>query len=141
MEKQHRSQGWAHKKTHYCHTVSQSSILVSDRKDDNTNLSLSQGSKPTSRCIERSIIPFKCSKGTQVFIENSNRFTQTPKSRLLDECIQAITICKNTSSHYNSSHPTHTMLKKGYSNLVRDEKFWESFANYLESQGQTKDLI
>ena len=77
----------------------------------------------------------------QVYIENSNRFTQTPKSRSLDACIQAITTCKNTSSHYNSSHHTHTVLKKGYSNLVRDEKFWEHFANYLESQGQTRDFV
>ena len=141
MEKQHRSRGWPHKKTHYHCTVSQSSIYVSERKDDNTNLSLSQGSKPTFRRIERSIIPFKCSKGMQVFIENSNRFTQTPKTRSFDACIQVITTCKNTSSYYNSSHPTHTVLKKGYSNLVRDEKFWESFANYLESQGQTRDFV
>ena len=128
-------------KTHYHHTFSQSSIHVSERKEDNTNLSLSQGSKPTFRHIERSIIPLKCSKGMQVFIENSNRFTQTPKSRSLDACNQAVATCKNTCSHYNSSHPTHTMLKKGYSNLVRDEKFWESFANYLESQGQTRDFV
>ena len=64
-----------------------------------------------------------------------------PKSRWLDAYIQVVTTHKNTSSHYNSSHPTHTMLKTGYSNLVRDEKFWESFANYLESQRQTRDFF
>ena len=63
MEKQQRSQGWTHKKTHFCHTVSQSSIHVSERKHDNTKLSLSQGNKPTFRSIERSVTPFKCSRG------------------------------------------------------------------------------
>ena len=67
------------KKTHFCRTVSQSSIHVSERKHDNTNLLLSQGSKPTFRSIERSVIPFKCSRGMQVFMDNSNRYTQTPQ--------------------------------------------------------------
>ena len=44
-------------KTHFCYTLSQSSIHVSESKHDNTNLSLSHGNKPTFRSIERSVIP------------------------------------------------------------------------------------
>ena len=62
MEKQQRSQGWTHKKTHFHHSHSHSSIHASESKHDNTNLSLSQGSKPTFRHIESSVIPFKCSR-------------------------------------------------------------------------------
>ena len=134
MEKQHRSWGWTHKKTHFRRTVSQSSIHVSEHKHDNTNLSLSQGNKPTFRSIERSVIPFKCSRAMQVFMDNFNWYTQTSQSRLTDTCIQAVTTCKNTFSQSNSSHPS---LRKGFSNLVNEEKFWENFANYLQSQGQT----
>ena len=126
------------KKTHFHPTVSQSSIHISKRKHDNTNLSLSQGNKPTFRSIERSVIAFKCSRGMQVFMDNSNRYTQTPQSRSTDACIQAVATCKNTSSQSNSSHPS---LRKGFSNLVNEEKFWESFANYLESQGQARDFV
>ena len=125
-------------KTLFHHTVSQSSIHVSECKHDNTNLSLSQGSKPTFRSIERSVISFKCSRGTQVFMDNSNQYTQTPQSRSTDACIQAVTTCKNTSSQSNSSHPS---LRKGFSNLVNEEKLWESFANYLQSQGQARDFV
>ena len=116
-------------KTHFCHSVSQSSIHVSEHKHDNTNLSLSQGNKPTFRSIERPVIPFKCSRGTQVLLDNSNQYTQTPQSRSTDACIQAVATYKNTSSQSNSSHSS---LRKGFSNLVMEDKFWESFANYLE---------
>ena len=78
MEKQHRFQGWTHRKTHFHRTISQSSVHVSGHKHDNTNLSLSQGSEPTFISIARSVIPFKCSRGMQVFMDNSNRYTQTP---------------------------------------------------------------
>ena len=71
----------------------------------------------------------------QVFMDNSNQYTQTPQSRSTDACIQAVATYKNTS---NSSHPS---LRKGFSNLVNEEKFWESFANYLESQGQARDFV
>ena len=86
----------------------------------------------------RSVIPCKCSRGMQVFMDNCNRYTQTPQSRLRDACIQAVTTCKNVSSQYNSSYPS---LGKGFSNLVNEEKFWENFANYLESQGQARDFV
>ena len=74
----------------------------------------------------------------QGFMDNSNQYTQTPKSRLTDACIQAVTTCKNMSSQSNSSHPS---LRKGFSNLVNEEQFWKSFANYLESQGQARDFV
>ena len=45
---------------------------------------------------------------------------------------------KNVSSQYKSSHPS---LWKGFSNLVNEEIFWESFTNYLDSQGQTRDFV
>ena len=84
------------------------------------------------------IIPFKCSRGMQVFMDNSNRYTQTPQSRSTDACIPALTTCKNMSSQCSSSHPS---LRKGFSNLVNEEKFWESFAKYLQSQGQARDFV
>ena len=74
----------------------------------------------------------------QVFMDNSNQYTQTPQSRLTDACIQAVATCKNTSSQSNSSHPS---LRKELSNLVNEEKLWESFTNYLESQGQVRDFV
>ena len=74
----------------------------------------------------------------QVFINNSNQYTKTPQSRLTDACIQAVTTCKNMFSQSNSSHPS---LRKGFSNLVNEEKFWENFANYLQSQGQARDFV
>ena len=70
-------------------------------------------------------------------MDNSNWYTQTPQSRWTDACIQAVATCKNTSNQSNSSHPS---LRK-VSNLVNEEKFWESFANYLQSQGQARDFV
>ena len=57
---------------------------------------------------------------------------------MTDACIQAVATCKHMSGQSNSSHSS---LRMRFSNLVMREKFWESFANYLESQGQVRDFV
>ena len=71
-------------------------------------------------------------------MDNSNLVHTNTSIKMTDACIQAVATCKNTSSQSNSSHSS---LRKGFSNLVNEEKVWESFANYLESQGQARDFV